>query len=108
LVEARVLLLAGAKIASEAGQRGHLPAKVFEYLAAARPILTVAAPASDLSRLLGAFTEVVEPGNHARVAAVFTGLWRTPAVIPAPQLQAYWSRNLAKRLASVLNGVAVN
>jgi hypothetical protein len=108
LAAARVLVLAGPVSAARPALRGHIPAKVFEYLASLRPLLAVADPASDVARLVRPFPQarVVAPGDVAGAALFLRDLPPTPHADRRPPLEAFSSRFLAARLARLLDRVA--
>lgn len=90
-----------------------IPAKVYEYLDAGRPILALLADdeAGRLVREAGAV--VVPPGDRAALAAAIERLylaWKEhgrPAPVPAPAWLAEHTRaRLAARLAGLLGGLA--
>jgi glycosyltransferase involved in cell wall biosynthesis len=95
--------------------RGVLSGKVFEYLAAERPILAAVPPdgaAAALLRETGAGV-VVAPDDVVGLAAALTGLhdqWRAGA-LAAPALSSEWRERVSRRtrvqeLASLLEEVA--
>jgi glycosyltransferase involved in cell wall biosynthesis len=108
-----VLLL----LVPEAGGRGHhvLTGKVFEYLAAGRPILAAVPPAGEAARLIeraGAGIVVPPDDVHALAAAIetFRNRWRADAladVVLPPELEtALTRRACVARMAEVLEEVA--
>ena len=111
--DSEVLLL----LIPEAGGRGKgvLSGKVFEYLAADRPILAVVPPdgaAAELIRAAGAGV-VVAPGDVDGIAAAlrdFHGQWQA-GTLDAPALSDEWRTKVSRRsrvqdFADVLEGLA--
>jgi len=103
-----LLLLEGA----EAWAAARLPAKVYEYLAAGRPILARACPDGAVAALLretGAGTVVTGAEDAVPVVARLIGEWQrsgTPTVpVPPSALVPYTRRAATARLASVLDRV---
>jgi glycosyltransferase involved in cell wall biosynthesis len=82
-----------------------IPGKLYEYLAAGRPVLAVVpeGPAAELVRGMGCGW-VVPPDSPSRVADALESAWRgeaPPRHAPADR-EAYTRRNLAARLARIL------
>ena len=111
MIQADALLLG---IAEGANAETIMTGKVFEYLAAGRPILVVApggCAASDLVATCHAGT-AVEPKCDA-ITKELIGLWRRweennlPPGCPAERIAPFTRHHLAGRLASVLDAVAV-
>lgn len=97
---------------TEPSAAARLPAKVYEYLAAGRPILARACPDGAVAALLretGAGTVVTSAEQAVPVVARWIGEWRRsgpPTVaVPPHALARYTRRAATARLASVLDRV---
>lgn len=97
---------------AEPSASARLPAKVYEYLAAGRPILARACPDGAVAALLretGAGTVVTSAEEAVPVVARWLGEWHrsgAPAVaVPPHALARYTRRAATARLASVLDRV---
>ncbi len=102
-----LLLLAGPRNAS-GPIRGQIPAKVFEYLGALRPILYVGDLRSDVARLLETQPGVarVVPGDMDAASRALADGLDGPARVDRPDLGPFTRRALTRRLADVLEGVS--
>jgi glycosyltransferase involved in cell wall biosynthesis len=110
LSRARLLLLAGPKDldAADPVVRGWIPAKVFEYLGAARPILYVGNPRSEVAELVRASGagEVVRPGDVEAAVTAIARLTSGPPPSRSPSVESYTRQALAGSLASLLDQLA--
>jgi glycosyltransferase involved in cell wall biosynthesis len=86
---------------------GFLPAKVFEYLAAGRPILAVAPAGADIGRVIGAHGTLVARGDTAAMRAAVEALFGGPIGqrLPSEHLEHYTRPRLTAQLAAVLDGL---
>jgi hypothetical protein len=107
---ARVLVLAGptATDPRDLVSQGHIPAKLFEYLASLRPIVAVASPCSDVARSIRPFpgVRVVPPGDVGAAKAAFLSLLGLEGVDRVPLLEPYTRRSLTGRLARLFEDLA--
>ncbi len=83
---------------------GFLPAKVFEYLSAQRPILCIAPVDADIARVLGNIHTVVERDDAAAMHKAVGALFLTEAQ-PTGDISVYDRRNLTAQLAKFLEAV---
>ncbi len=81
---------------------GFLPAKVFEYLSAQRPILCIAPQDADIVRVLGGSHPVVERENATGIRKAVSALFNDETVV-SMDIGAYDRRNLTGQLATLLN-----
>jgi glycosyltransferase involved in cell wall biosynthesis len=84
---------------------GFLPAKVFEYLSAERPILCIAPGDADITRILGNTHSVIERDDTAGIRKAVYELFQTAAQ-PTGDISAYDRRNLTAQLAKLLESVS--
>jgi hypothetical protein len=105
LQRSALLLVAAPLPSPEVGRRGHIPAKAFEYLGSARPILVVGDTRSDVARLLNPFAHVrvVEAGDVNAARSAIEHLLRDTHSPAASELTSFTRQALAGRLAEVLD-----
>jgi len=103
--ESTVLLLAGpvSRAFPQSKVRGHIAAKVFEYLGSGRPILYVGEADCDVETLVGRFPGVacVRPGDALGAREAILSLIQRGSV-ERQGMEAYDRRSLARRLAQIL------
>jgi glycosyltransferase involved in cell wall biosynthesis len=94
-------------------QRGVLTGKVFDYLAAGRPILAVPedqGAISDLLRRTGAGVAITDVEEIARQLVQWHGLWKAGAEMTSgrneTEIARYSRRTQAKNLAGILDEIA--
>jgi glycosyltransferase involved in cell wall biosynthesis len=80
---------------------GFLPAKVFEYLAARRPILCLAPQGADIERVLGGTHTVVRRNDADMLHNAVEGLFRSETMPPPAPLE-FTRQALTGRLADLL------
>jgi glycosyltransferase involved in cell wall biosynthesis len=106
---AAILLLPGPGSTDDgdAAQQGHIPAKVFEYLGAGRPILCVGHTESDVARLLRPLPGacVVAPGDVEGARSAILALMNEVAPQRGDLLAPYTRRALTGRLAELFDEV---
>jgi glycosyltransferase involved in cell wall biosynthesis len=96
---------------SEQNAPGRMTGKIFEYLAAGRPILLIGPSDGDAARLLaetktGIAVDFGDTDTLAKALAGWYASFRTGSLaIDSPEVNAYTRRNLAGKLASVLDEV---
>lgn len=107
LRRASVAFFAGPEAAEPPALRGNVAGKVFEYLAARRPILLVGHPESDVARLLRPFERArcVPVGDVQAAADAFEELTAWRGDEERSMLDAFRSRTLARRLADLLDSL---
>jgi glycosyltransferase involved in cell wall biosynthesis len=109
LSESTLLLLAGPVSGTLSGPmlRGHIAAKVFEYLGSGRPILCVSELDADVVRLLRSYpgVAVVEPGDVAAAREAIRDLVTQRWAFDEELLEPFTRRSLAGRLAEILNRI---
>jgi glycosyltransferase involved in cell wall biosynthesis len=107
LSESKLLLLAGPVSTTMPGRklRGHIAAKVFEYLGSGRPILYVGKLDADVVTILRSYPGVacVEPGDTEGAREGILDLIGQGSMVDRESLGPYTRRSLAGRLAEVLN-----
>jgi glycosyltransferase involved in cell wall biosynthesis len=96
-----------------AGQKGVLTAKLFDYLAAGRPVLAVPGDEGDVASLLkrtGAGVVASAPVEIAGVLKHWYEQWEATGAIAMPRdeahIQSYSRRQQTRRLAKMLDSVA--
>ena len=106
MAQAEILLLLDSP-----GRRAGVPAKVYEYLGAGRPVLALAEPDGDLAWVLrasGTRHRIAPPGDPARIAQALAELVDRPAADSAADpgggrgRLAFTRQATARRLAEVL------
>ena len=105
LVSSSLLVLAGPALSRpDDPLGGQIPAKVFEYLGARRPILLIGDPETDVARLLRDLpgTAVVEPGAVAVAEQAILALLAGPVPVDRGDLTPWTRRFLAGQLAEAL------
>lgn len=104
LAASSLLMLAGPAGDSEGPLRGQIPAKVFEYLGAQRPILLVADPEADVARLLRDMkgAAVVPPRDVAGAQRAIVSLLAAGPRVDRGDLTPWTRRFLAGQLAEAL------
>jgi glycosyltransferase involved in cell wall biosynthesis len=100
---------------SSQGQPGHLPAKLFDYLASRTPILTTpdnGGDVCDIIRKTRAGVIANSPEEIARVLGEWHGEWKKNGRILLPRdeekIDFYSRRSQARRLAALLDRLTVN
>lgn len=108
LRQAGLLLLPGGLEASQPLSRCMMPGKTFEYLAARRPILVVAAPGTDLATILAPYrwVRLVAPGDVQGAEAAILDLLHSPGADQSVSLERFTSRDVTRRLAVLLGELA--
>lgn len=103
----KILLLAGPCGAEgqAASLRGHIAAKVFEYLGSGRPVLHLGDPRSEIGELLRPFAgvESVAPDDVDAAERALRALLSIEQPIERPGLECYTHPRLAERLAACLD-----
>jgi glycosyltransferase involved in cell wall biosynthesis len=108
--ESTLLLLAGPVSGAFPGSkvRGHIAAKVFEYLASRRPILYLGEGDSEVERIIRLLPGVacVRPGDASGTREAILSLIRQGPTVDRGPLEVYTRRSLTERLAGILDGVS--
>ena len=110
MVDSQMLLLL---LNQQENARGRIPGKLFEYLAARRPVLNFGPPGSDAAGILRATDSGVTHAYDARAEEVALALvqryreWQTGKVTPpaGDRIERYSHPELVKRLAGWLDEI---
>lgn len=103
-----LLLLLGAADKSE----GRIPLKVYEYMAAQRPIIGIGPENSDVARIVkqAGAGEIVDFANEAKLTALIEGYYREyksgNLSVDNSGVEQYSRRNLTASLAKVLDNLS--
>ncbi len=90
------------------GQKGRIPAKLYEYLRSGKPILALGDPEGDAARLISDFGAglTVPAGDLPGVRAAWETLIDRPRGADPAQLGSFGLRHLTARVAATLSRIA--